>query len=244
MVTCTRPSASVGAAEPIVIHVGSPDSVGIISNTASVEADTGDSDLSNNTVVEYTTVTAHADLSVDIEDSPDPVAPGAPLSYTITVSNPGPSEAESITMTDSLPYSVEFVGASGSGWSCSDDEGIVTCTRPTLGVDSDAVVTVNVTAPTELGTFSNYVSVHAATPDLKLSNNGDTELTMVSGGVSQSRAADEFLRELGEVPIHRYGPHEPPQPGDTACAPTAFVAARSPLRRLESSFPGPDSAGS
>lgn len=44
-----------------------------------------------------------ADLAVEKTAAPDPVDPGAPLTYTITISNAGPSPAQDVTLTDPLP---------------------------------------------------------------------------------------------------------------------------------------------
>src|SRR3990172_2142212 len=71
-----------------------------------------------------------ADLSITKTDSPDPVVAGAPLTYTLSVRNAGPSDATTVTVTDTLPGGVTNVSASGDGWTCLQ---AVTCTRPILG---------------------------------------------------------------------------------------------------------------
>ena len=70
--------------------------------------------------VTYTaTYTTHADLSVGLQAAPEPVGAGATLTYTLSVANAGPSQANALTLTDTLPPGVVFVSASGTGWSCS-----------------------------------------------------------------------------------------------------------------------------
>ena len=44
-------------------------------------------------------------------DSADPVTAGTGFSYTVTVSNAGPSDAASVSLTDVLPADVVFVSA-------------------------------------------------------------------------------------------------------------------------------------
>lgn len=44
-----------------------------------------------------------ADLAVEKTAAPDPVDPGAPLTYTITISNAGPSPARDVTLTTPFP---------------------------------------------------------------------------------------------------------------------------------------------
>ncbi len=48
-------------------------------------------------------VTPSADLSIAKADSADPVLPGNSLTYTVTVSNAGPSAANDVAVTDTLP---------------------------------------------------------------------------------------------------------------------------------------------
>jgi len=55
-------------------------------------------------------------------------------SYTLTVTNNGPStETGIVTVTDTLPAGESFVSASGTGWSCGNVSGTVTCTNPNSG---------------------------------------------------------------------------------------------------------------
>ncbi|MGD9101384.1 MAG: SdrD B-like domain-containing protein, partial [Anaerolineae bacterium] len=54
------------------------------------------------------TVTALADLAILKHDSTDPIAAGATLTYTLVVSNNGPSEASGVVITDTLPDAFTF----------------------------------------------------------------------------------------------------------------------------------------
>ena len=57
-----------------------------------------------------------ADLSLAKSDSPDPVAVGSSLAYTLTVTNesPGPGTATGVVVTDTLPTGVTFKSAAPS----------------------------------------------------------------------------------------------------------------------------------
>jgi uncharacterized repeat protein (TIGR01451 family) len=44
-----------------------------------------------------------ADLSITQADDPDPVSAGANVTYTLSISNAGPSTATNLTVTDTLP---------------------------------------------------------------------------------------------------------------------------------------------
>ncbi|PYN02660.1 MAG: hypothetical protein DME07_09285, partial [Candidatus Rokuibacteriota bacterium] len=181
-VACTRASTlPPGAAPPITILVTAPNEGSTITNTASVSSSTSDPDASNNTATASTTVIGSADLSITKTDAPDPVAAGAALTYTLTVSNAGPSTAAApISVTDSLPPGVTFQGASGAGWTCSGTNTSVACTRAsTLPPGAAPPITILVTAPNEGGTITNTASVSSSTSDPDSSNNTATASTTV-----------------------------------------------------------------
>ena len=71
-------------------------------------------------------VTPSADLSIAKSDSADPVLPGDSLTYTVTVSNAGPSAANDVAVTDTLPAGVTFVSSSG----CTEDPNGVPTLHP------------------------------------------------------------------------------------------------------------------
>ena len=186
-VSCTTSSLASGAPASftIVVQVTPATSDGTtISNTATVSSSgTSDPTSTNNTATATTTVTVttSADLSITKTDAPDPVTAGAALTYTLTVSNAGPSTAAApISVTDSLPPGVTFQGASGAGWTCSGTNTGVTCTRAsTLPPGAAPPITILVTAPNEGGTIGNTASVSSSTSDPDSSNNTATASTTV-----------------------------------------------------------------
>ena len=60
-------------------------------NTATVSSPIADPDSVNNSTSETTTVTA-ADLAITKADAPDPVPAGGTLTYTLAVTNLGPTQ--------------------------------------------------------------------------------------------------------------------------------------------------------
>jgi uncharacterized repeat protein (TIGR01451 family) len=121
--------------------------------------------------------TASADLAIGNSDSTDPAFVGSPLTYTITVTNHGPSAANDVMMTDSLLATLTFVSAVTSQGSCST-AAPVTCSLGTLSNGSSATVTIVVT-PTKPGGISNTASVTAFEPDPDTSNNSTTQVTTI-----------------------------------------------------------------
>jgi len=61
------------------------------------------------------TTASGVDLAVSISGSPNPVAPGDTLTYSITAANKGTAPATNVTVTDNLPQTVSFVSCSSQG---------------------------------------------------------------------------------------------------------------------------------
>ncbi len=165
-------------------------------NTASVgSSDTFDPDTTNNTD-DATVNTIAADLSITKSDSPDPVVAGNNLTYTVTVSNAGPSDAANVVVTDTLPAGVTFVSTTG----CAEDpNGVPTCSLGTItaGGNKQYTVTVTVNAGTT-GTLTNNVSVTSDTSDPVPGNNSDSEDTTVNASadlaITKSDSPDPWLQ--------------------------------------------------
>ena len=91
---CSFGNLASGATRTMTIQVHIlPGFTGPLHNDARVSCNTFDNDLSDNLDTVVTEVAASADLSITKTDSPDPVLAGNDLTYTITVTNGGPSTA-------------------------------------------------------------------------------------------------------------------------------------------------------
>lgn len=119
-----------------------------------------------------------ANLKLTKSGSPDPVAVGSPLTYTIKVENLGPAPATGVTMTDTLPHSVDFVSASQG---CTLQGRRVTCNVGQLAATGGgARETVEIVVrPTESGTLSNTARTDSDERDPVPANNSDNEETTV-----------------------------------------------------------------
>ena len=114
-----------------------------LTNTATVTPPQGDTDSGCTPDCSATTATAAAplvSLSVTKSASPDPYVPGQSLTYSITVSNAGPSDAIAAGVDDSLP--APLAGA-GFTWTCHPSTASSSCTPTGSG---DIVDTVTVAA--------------------------------------------------------------------------------------------------
>lgn len=160
-----------------------PTEPGTITNTVGVTAAEDDPNPNNNQDTEQTEVQGIADLSITKTDQTDPVAVGQDLSYTLVVTNNGPSSATNVTLTDTLPSGVIFVSAVPSQGTCSHTGGVVTCTLGTIPNGGTATVTITV-QPTvnNIGTIVNRSEVSSDALDPTPTDNQDDEPTQVLSG--------------------------------------------------------------
>jgi uncharacterized repeat protein (TIGR01451 family) len=181
IVTCVRPSLIVGAAPSIAILIVTPGANGALVDEASVAASTTDLDLENNTASNTTNVVDSADLSITASESPNPVRIGTELTYTLSVANGGPTSATAVAVVDTLPDDTTLVSASGPGWSCTDDSGVVTCTMRSLDAASSApAISIVATAPDAAGNIANTATVSSSTSDPDSANNTATTVTLAN----------------------------------------------------------------
>jgi uncharacterized repeat protein (TIGR01451 family) len=123
------------------------------------------------------------DLGVLIDDVPDPVSGYAPLSYTVTVHNDGPSEATDVVATITLPAGLTPAAMGGVGWTCGAVSNVVTCDMASLAADTTAPgITVTVITPAEGGLLTTTAAVAATELDTNAANDSaqaDTTVTPV-----------------------------------------------------------------
>jgi uncharacterized repeat protein (TIGR01451 family) len=176
-VTFTVSSLGVGSSAVMTYTVVAPAS-GVITNTATVTSDAVDPAPTNNVFSTTTPVTPVANLSISKAQSfitgiTGTITPTAQLTYTILVTNNGPSSATSVTVTDNLPAGLIFVSATGSGWTCSFSALTVTCTRPTLTVGAAPAIQIVASAPITPGlVLTNTATVNSAThPNTPVTSN-------------------------------------------------------------------------
>ena len=127
------------------------------------------------------------DLEVRKADSPDPVAAGHTLTYTLTVINNGAGNATGVTLTDTLPSRAVFSSASTG---CSESGGTVTCSIGTLASNASTEVTIEVRVDAlTTGSITNTATVTGNETDVIVSNDTATVTTKVGAatipGLSQ-----------------------------------------------------------
>jgi len=161
----------------------------IITDTASISSSTADGTPGNNSATATTTVNTQADLSVTNADSPDPVSAGGNITYTINVANNGPSDAASVTLSDTVPANTTFVSFSApAGWTPSTPAvggtGTVTATKASLASAGTAPFTLVVKVSNSANgstVITDTATISATTTDPTPGNNSATATTNVNG---------------------------------------------------------------
>jgi len=139
---------------------------GTLSNTATVTAPAGVTDPTpgNNSATDSDTLAAQADLAITKTDGVTTATPGGSVTYTITASNAGPSNATGSTVADTFPASLTCtwtcVGAGGGTCTASGSGNV----NDTVNLPSGGSVTYTASctiSAAATGTLSNTATVTA-----------------------------------------------------------------------------------
>ena len=192
-VTDTLPP-SVTPSDPVVTNLGTlaagttasfaievtvnPDAREAVTNVAEVTSSTADTNAANDTVSLATIAATRADLGVEKTDWPDPVVSSNVITYTIAVTNPGPSYAWDVVVTDSLPAGVTIDLGGSPGWVATNSSYVYDVGMLADGAGTSLTLRVTV-GDTTAGSVTNIVSVGTTSEDTNLVDSVDTEGTTV-----------------------------------------------------------------
>ncbi|MFI5619872.1 hypothetical protein [Streptomyces sp. NPDC051567] len=163
-------------------------------NTAQVTADNIDpaseNDKGTATVPGGHVADPAADLAITKKPvQTTPVAPGETFDYALTVTNNGPSQAEQITVTDTLPTALSYVSGDAT---CDSEQTVVCGPLPTLAPGASMTWVIKVKLdPAYTGNGSdirNTATVDALTEDPKPENNTSTPAGPPGGTVKDPTA--------------------------------------------------------
>jgi uncharacterized repeat protein (TIGR01451 family) len=166
-----------------------------VTNTATVTTSSTDVNAANNTSTVIVPVNPAADLAVTIADAPDPVLPGQNITYTIVVTNNGPSPAANPSLAQvSLPANTTFQSlVFPAGWTCGTvpavgGTGAIACSsaaNQAAGASVTFTLVVRVNLGTAPGTLiTDTVTVATTTAETTLVNNTATAVTSLSPATS------------------------------------------------------------
>jgi uncharacterized repeat protein (TIGR01451 family) len=200
-VTCTFPTgfpASATAQFTMTIHIGNTTS---ITNTVTVTTGSFDTNPANDSDSVTTAVTPSNDVTVT-KTGPAAVVAGQNATYTIDVTNNGPSTA-GVSLSDTLPAGTTFAGlAFPPGWSCTtpivNAAGTVTCDAAVLnpGVTASFTLAVNVAASVAAGSTIVNTATITVPNDPNAGNNSST-----TTAATVSASADVDVTKTGPAAV-------------------------------------------
>lgn len=192
--SCPIASLASGASETFTVQVRPGGNGGNRSNTAqAISSDTADPNLANNSATVTSTVDSRADVTVTKTATLAAVAAGQDLTYVVTATNlaNGLSQAQNVSITDTLPNSLTFVSASPSSGFCSTTptansttgpgNNQVSCNLGTLnnGAQQTVTIVVRPNNATRGSSITNGVSVATTTTEIDTTNNSASVVTSV-----------------------------------------------------------------
>ncbi|HXI14272.1 MAG TPA: choice-of-anchor Q domain-containing protein [Thermoanaerobaculia bacterium] len=179
---CTIASIAAGATQTIsVVFSVSANATGNVSNTAAISSSaTPDANAANNSSTVTSATAGSADVSI-VKTGPTSVTAGQNVTYSIAVTNNGPSNASSVTVTDTPSANLTFVSASGA---CT----AFPCTIASLGAGTTQTISaVFSVAANATGNVSNTAAISSSgTPDANAANNSSTVTSATAGSADVS----------------------------------------------------------
>jgi uncharacterized repeat protein (TIGR01451 family) len=188
--SCTNPTFVNGASAVFTIVLNADfDAFGNTDQTINqffgVTGNVSDPNNTNNSVTVSTTYdVTNANLVVTNSDAPDPVAPGATITYTQTITNNGPDTAANATFNQSTPAGTTFQSlVAPAGWGCDlplpGTTGTANCSKSSMLSAETGTFTVVVNVTAGSGTISSTVTGGSSTNDPNLTNNSANTLTTI-----------------------------------------------------------------
>jgi uncharacterized repeat protein (TIGR01451 family) len=172
----------------IIVAAILPASTGALVNSAVISTTdtlTTETPTNNNSASVTTTLTQQNDVGIT-KSGPTSSVAGGTITYSMNVTNNGPSTATLVNVVDTLPAGVVFVsgtsliGTTTAGTVASGTGNTANVTIPTLAPGETAVVTIRATAPTTApSNVTNTVTVTAANDSVS-SNNTATAATAIT----------------------------------------------------------------
>ncbi len=161
----------------LTIHVPANTASGTTINDSVTisSASTPDPNSSNNSASVPATVSTSGNVSIS-KAAPGVVMAGQNVTYSITVRNIGPSDAQNVAWSDSIPAGTNFASVSqstGPAFACSGTSS-VTCTSSSLAAGASATFTLAVQLSASAsagGPLCNTATVTSTTDDPDASNN-------------------------------------------------------------------------
>ncbi|WP_350351377.1 hypothetical protein ABS642_19030 [Microbacterium sp. A8/3-1] len=221
---------------------------GTLTNSVTASSQTPDPTPSNNTGTSTIVAAPSADLRIVKTASANPAPLNGPITYTLVVTNDGPSTASAVQISDALPAGLR--GPTTSTVGCTIAGGVLGCSVATLAAGGTFTATVTGTVDPAIAQadLSNTATVSSATADPDPSDNSSTVTVPVAGtprvelvksvsapvdadgdgriGVGDTVAYGFTIRNTGSVTLTGAAITDPLLDGTVECA--AFSAPLAP----------------
>lgn len=166
-VNCSSTNLAVGYSTIVVRTDSDPALSGTVTNSAVLSSST-DPNSVNNTGTDTSVVVPNADVRVSKTHAPTVLSAGTSATWTVEVTNAGPSSAQNVVMRDPFPpeVSVTNVTSSGPGWTCGTNVSqVVECSKPLLaaGQSTTFQITGNVSGALAAGSLTNIAAITTST---------------------------------------------------------------------------------
>lgn len=180
------------------------DSTGSVVNPASV-ASTNDNDTSNNSSSATTALTPTFDVTLTKTVTDDTLAPTDTATYTIAMTNAGPSTATNVVLTDVIPAGLTFVSGTVNSTAATSDG--TTVTFPGVSIASGATVNATLVFTVDAassGTITNTANVTADTGETSTANNSASDDITVTPEVDLAitKSVDLTTAQIGSALVY------------------------------------------
>lgn len=184
-VSCDAGGLDPGQSVTVTVVAGVPPDAGAVplTNSARVTSSTPDPTPGNNSATAaITPAPRQADLAVTKQAVTSPIVAGRPVQYRVTITNNGPSDAQTVTLTDALPAGLSAASASSTAGSCTVTGGTnVSCALGGLLSGQSAQVTIDAQlAATATGNLVNSATASSPTADPTPGNNTGTATSPIT----------------------------------------------------------------
>ncbi|WP_253839849.1 isopeptide-forming domain-containing fimbrial protein [Actinokineospora globicatena] len=204
-VSCQIGVVPAGGSVTVSLRVAiAPDRpAGELTNAATATTSTPQEFTANDSASVATVVGRVSDLSITKTAVPQPVVAGGPLNYNLTVANHGPSVADSVVVTDTLPVGLTATGEQTTQGTCAVAGRTITCQLGRLPVDGSASITITADTPGTVpaGGFTNTATVTSTSADPNPADNTATHTSSVTAqadlAVTQVVAAPSVVAGTG-----------------------------------------------
>lgn len=180
-VVCTLGDMTPGASIAVYVNtIVLSSTTGSLTNAAQVSTTTSDPVAANNTSAPaVTTVLTRADLAIVKTSDKDVYKASSQIKYTITVTNNGSSDAQSVVVTDNLPDTTKQAIYNFDSAGCSKAGTVLTCNLGTIVAGASRTFNVYETVKGSKGQIANNVTVASATTDPVATNNSSTRTVLI-----------------------------------------------------------------